>query len=242
VPFTDTEVYKTQKTYRQEELRVNKHNEAQWKYIRQHLQDHRKKVAETGPELAIEMVIGHGGCGSALTENECEGKGDYRWDGNACGVWGASFYTDDSLDRAEFHAGNYKAANKNVCDWVVIDSSCFSGFTAKAVDELNNLQTARCDKAPADACANHAAWENDTALTTVSPGKLSKWSDAQRLRGYIREILEEEAFLLKRNGSVYYPRIAQKLRSEGYTEKGCYSDRGYMMDVPPPPDHVRQGY
>ena len=123
---------------------IKKKNDQQMIDIRRTISNHRKKLEE-GKELAIEMVVGHGG-----GWNVGEGNfGDFGVHDGGTTTYGLTERGDSDtkaeagrgravLSRGLFHAGNYKAAFKHVCRWFVWDATCSSGLTPRAVDTLNN--------------------------------------------------------------------------------------------------------
>jgi len=137
-------------------------NDFEWKRVDEAIARHRQKVLN-GVELAIEVLRGEG----------------YPAELRSCGSVGPA--EGRSLDRQAFHAGNYQAANKHVCGWVVTDFSCYSGYTPHVFDELNNrgslprkevkvsegvteFRERACQPAQANDCSQHAAYDFDIAM------------------------------------------------------------------------------
>ena len=206
------------------------HNTPEWKKIRDAIAKHREKVAK-GVELAIEIVNGHGG--EQRTSELL-----------ACGNWEWQEYTGDYLYRAEFHSGNYRAANKNVCGWFTSDFSCYGGLTPKVVDELNNLTTATCSQASAIACPNHAGWEADSSTSTATNTETCSNGSIGWQKSYIGDPLDD-AIAKKKDqpaGSPSdYSGLIEALRSKaGESSTSRYADRGYFKDKPPA--HTHGGY
>ncbi len=206
------------------------HNTPEWKKIRDAIAKHREKVAK-GVELAIEIVNGHG---------ESQGKTPTL----ACGYWEWKEYTGDFLYRAEFHAGNYKAANKNVCGWFTSDFSCYGGLTPKVVDELNNLTTSTCSQASAIACPNHAGWEADSSTSTATNTETCSNGSIGWQKSYIGDPLDAETDRRKdlpAGSATNYSSLIDALREKaGESSTSRYADRGYAKDKPPA--HARGGY
>jgi hypothetical protein len=206
------------------------HNTPEWKKIRDAIAAHREKVAK-GVELAIEIVNGHG-AEARKTETL------------ACGNWEWKEYTGDYLYRAEFHAGNYRAANKNVCGWFTSDFSCYGGLTPKVVDELNNLTTATCSQASAIACPNHAGWEADSSTSTATNTETCSNGSIGWQKSYIGDPLDAETARRKdlpAGSPSSYSGLIDALRAKaGESSTSRYADRGYAKDKPPA--HARGGY
>ncbi|HZI56382.1 MAG TPA: hypothetical protein VFF39_06380, partial [Verrucomicrobiae bacterium] len=209
---------------------AREHNTPEWKKVRDAIAKHREKVAK-GVELAIEIVNAHGAeqhTGELL----------------ACGNWEWKEYTGDYLYRAEFHSGNYRAANKNVCGWFTSDFSCYGGLTPKVVDELNNLTTATCSQASAIACPNHAGWEADSSTSSATNTETCSNGSVGWQKSYIGDPLDE-AIAKKKDlpaGSPSdYSELIGALRSKaGESSTSRYADRGYAKDKPP--SHAHGGY
>ena len=206
------------------------HNTPEWKKIRDAIATHREKVAK-GVELAIEIVNGHG------TE---AGKLEHT----ACGNWEWQEYTGDYLFRSEFHSGNYRAANKNVCGWFTSDFACYGGLTPKVVDELNNLATATCSQASTIACPIHAGWEADSSTSTGTNTQTCSNGSIGWQKSYIGDPLDAEADRRKSlpaGSPSSYSGLIDALRSKaGESSTSRYADRGYAKDKPPA--HSRGGY
>ena len=206
------------------------HNTPEWKKIRDAIANHRAKVAK-GVELAIEIVNGHG---------ESRGKTETL----ACGYWEWKEYTGDFLYRAEFHAGNYRAANKNVCGWFTSDFSCYGGLTPKVVDELNNLTTSTCSQASAVACPNHAGWESDSSTSTATNTETCTNGSIGWQKSYIGDPLDAETERRKNlpaGSTANYSDLIEALRTKaGESSTSRYADHGYAKDKPPA--HAHGGY
>ncbi len=215
------------------------HNRSEWAKVWKAIGEHRAKL-RGGLELGIEMFRGHGSC-SDVESNKCAYEDD-RF--HACGILATHHDSGDYIDRCDFHQNNYKAANKNVCDWVVVDFSCYAGLTAKAIDELENRATATCSMSSTIDCPLHAGWEADMALTDSTADARSTNGDASDNASYIESVLSEEVSTWVREnfwwGSINYQRLAGKLLKNADQCKGGYSDHGYAKDNPPA--HTRTGY
>src|SRR5579859_1220199 len=210
--------------------KARKHNDPEWKKVREAIARHREKVAK-GVELAIEIVNGHG--------DGKTGDGVLR-----CGDWVWKEYTGDFLLRADFHEGNYRAANKNVCGWFTSDFACYGGLTPKVVDELNNFATTTCAQASAVACPNHAGWEADSSTSTATSTETCSNGSIGWQKSYIGDPLDAEAERRK-NSSLgpmagYGPLIEALRAKAGESSTARYADKGYAKDKPPA--HVHAGY
>jgi hypothetical protein len=206
------------------------HNTPEWKKVRDAITKHREKVAK-GVELAIEIVNGHG--------DGKTGEGLMR-----CGDWVWKEYSGDFLLRADFHEGNYHAANKNVCGWFTSDFSCYGGLTPKVVDELENLTTSTCSQASAVACPNHAGWEADSSTSTATNTKTCSNGSIGWQKSYIGDPLDAETDRRKglpAGSASSYSGLIGALRSKaGESSTSRYADKGYAKDKPPA--HVHGGY
>src|SRR5438270_3245507 len=206
------------------------HNDPEWKKVRDAIVKHREKVAK-GAEMAIEIVNGHG--------DGQTGNGMLR-----CGDWVWKEYTGDFLMRADFHEGNYRAANKNVCGWFTSDFSCYGGLTPKVVDELNNLTTSTCSQASVIACPNHAGWEADSSTSTATSTETCSNGSIGWQKSYIGDPLDAEIDRRKNlpaGSPSSYSELIGALRSKaGESSTARYADRGYAKDKPPA--HARGGY
>jgi hypothetical protein len=213
-----------------EQEKAREHNTPEWKKIRDAIAAHREKVAK-GVELAIEIVNGHGAEAGKLEHT-------------ACGNWEWKEYTGDYLFRAEFHSGNYRAANKNVCGWFTSDFACYGGLTPKVVDELNNLTTSTCSQASAIACPNHAGWEADSSTSTATNTETCSNGSIGWQKSYIGDPLDAEADRRKdlpAGSPSSYSGLIDALRGKaGESSTSRYADRGYAKDKPPA--HARGGY
>jgi hypothetical protein len=213
-----------------EQEKAREHNTPEWKKIRDAIAAHREKVAK-GVELAIEIVNGHG------TE---AGKLEHT----ACGNWEWKEYTGDYLYRSEFHSGNYRAANKNVCGWFTSDFACYGGLTPKVVDELNNLATSTCSQASTIACPIHAGWEADSSTSTATNTETCSNGSIGWQKSYIGDPLDAEADRRKNlpaGSPSSYSGLIDALRGKaGESSTSRYADRGYAKDKLPA--HTRGGY
>ena len=214
----------------EEQKKAREHNTPEWKKVRDAIATHREKVAK-GVELAIEIVNGHG------TE---AGKLEHT----ACGNWEWKEYTGDYLFRSEFHSGNYRAANKNVCGWFTSDFACYGGLTPKVVDELNNLTTATCSQASTIACPNHAGWEADSSTSAAISTETCSNGSVGWQKSYIGDPLDAEADRRKdlpAGSPSSYAGLIDALRGKaGESSTSRYADRGYAKDKPQA--HERGGY
>ena len=220
----------TSKADPKEQEKARQHNDPEWKKVREAIAKHREKVSK-GVELAIEIVNGHG-----------EGLG--KTETLACGYWEWQEYTGDFLYRAEFHAGNYRAANKNVCGWFTSDFSCYGGLTPKVVDELDNFATSTCAQASAINCPIHAGWEADSSSSTATSTETCSNGSVGWQKSYIGDPLDAETERRK-NLSLgpmagYGPLIEALRAKAGESSTARYADKGYAKDKPP--SHVRGGY
>ena len=166
--------------------------------------------------MAIELINGHGG-------NFDDGKG------GTCGVVGTDIsgvYTS----RGTFHAGNYAAANKNVCSWLVGDFSCTSGWTPRAIDELNNTGAAVCRGRAGKGinCGLHAAYESDVSVASSTADELCNNFDKVMLRGDLVKMIQ-------RAGGGFEAKLLPGMRTSFPSH---YSDRGWKYCQP----HTRNGY
>ena len=214
----------------EEQEKARKHNAPEWKKIREAIARHREKVAR-GVELAIEIVNGHGDGKS--------GEGVAR-----CGDWVWKEYTGDFLLRADFHEGNYRAANKNVCGWFTSDFSCYGGLTPKVVDELNNFATSTCSQASALNCPIHAGWEADSSTSTATSTETCTNASIGWQKSYIGDPLDAE-IERRKDASLgpmgdYGPLIEALRAKSGESSTARYADKGYAKDKPP--SHARGGY
>jgi len=223
-----------------EVTRVADHNDAELKKVDAAIDSHRKKLSE-GREIGLELVTAHG---------------SFR--GGNCGYWGAGYYTGGYVVlRSDFHRGNYASARKNVCDWFNLDSSCHSGATPYAVDDLENgIGSTSCGGPDLVRCPNHAAYEAD-----VSAGEATLEKDSYNYPMWLMSIQLKN--LLRGEGSIKglgdasgqpwsYQKLMEKL--ENYVlGKGAqnfvsganasyYTDKGYHGDQPPPREHPHTGY
>jgi hypothetical protein len=183
---------------------------------------HRARVSR-GAETAIEIIRGEG----------------YPAEIRTCGSVGPS--DGASLDRQEFVDGNYEAANKHVCGWVMADFSCHSGYTPQAFDEINNgapqypasnkngltQQMNACTGQQSDNCAQHAGYDYDIAMgqSTSTRSACALFTPALR-----KSLIGQ---LAKKNGAVTFDQDWHHVGFGSY-----YSDQGYRYCNPV----VREGY
>ena len=124
----------TVQPYEDELKEVKEYNKEQYNRVTAAISRHRARI-RSGTELAVEILNGHG------SESP-----------PACGAVGHD--EGRSINRAEFHAGNYQAiydnGNHHACGWFVADFSCYSGLTPEVVDELNNKGKLPIEPLPAD--------------------------------------------------------------------------------------------
>ena len=201
------------------------YNQAQWDAINNAEKKHREKVSK-GVEVAIEITNGHGG--DVMPGLPCGDVEPNDWRGSY-------------LRRDDFHQGNYKAANKNVCSWFTADLTCYGGLTPKVVDELENLTTATCKAASAIACGNHAGWEADGSMSSATSTETCSNGSVWWQGSYVKAALEEEVKRQANGEKANYSALIQALHSktvESTTSR--YTDRGYAKDHPPV--HARGGY
>ncbi len=206
---------------------AEQHNAAQWVTINTAIANHRARVAK-GVELAMEIVDGHGWPATYM-----------------CGSFEGAFWSGQTLWRDEFHRGNYKAVNKNVCAWFVADLSCFGGLTPKAVDELDNTGAAKCLAGPTIECQLHAGWEADVAMSSALSTEECMNGSVGWQRGYIQDALSDEASrqLRQFNAGLFsgdYSSLVKALHGAVDSATSHYSDHGYANDNPPV--HTRAGY
>jgi hypothetical protein len=194
---------------------------------------HRQKV-EKGVELAIEIIRGEG----------------YPAEVRSCGSVGPP--KGRSLDRQIFHFGNYQAANKHVCGWLVADLSCYSGYTPQVVDELNNRgllpveakqqvqadgsttaisMEAACKNTPPDNCPTHAGYDFDIAVGQGPSNRKSCALFTPHLRDKVKA-----ALVL--NGKSIQFRPPKDFLDDWRGFGSYYSDKGYKYCAP----YMRAGY
>jgi hypothetical protein len=201
------------------------HNQAEWDAINAAIERHRQKVAK-GVEIAIELTNGHGGESAA---------------GLPCGDVEPADWFGSYVRRDDFHLGNYKAANKNVCSWFTADLTCYGGLTPKVVDELENLTTATCNKASAIACGNHAGWEADGSMSSATSTETCNNGNVWWQSSYVKDALDAEIKRRDAGQKADYSAFIQQLHSKTVESTTArYTDRGYAKDHPPM--HARGGY
>ena len=201
------------------------HNQAQWDSVNDAEKKHREKVAK-GVEIAIEITNGHGGEAAP---------------GLPCGDVEPNDWRGSYLRRDDFHQGNYKAANKNVCSWFTADLTCYGGLTPKVVDELENLTTATCKAASTIACGNHAGWEADGSMSSAKSTDTCTNGSVWWQSGYVKEALDAEIKRRAAGQNKDYSTLIQALNSSTVKSTTArYTDHGYAKDHPPV--HARGGY
>jgi hypothetical protein len=217
---------------------VIQHNKDEWSKVnaadQEHIDDLRK-----GWEIVFEIVAAHGGP-------------RYEWGTLfSCGSWGQDFDDDGEFYRWRFHQAHYWALKYKVCDWVVYDSSCFSGLTPQAIDGLENANHQRCTGEPTVNCNQHAAYEGDLATGTAPSTDTCigghTFDHFEKLTGaltmpidksspYGGAILDDLANVLGATPPTPRATIPQKYRYR----PSYYRDKGYHGDRPPPPEHPRK--
>jgi len=192
--------------------KVIHHNRAEHLSVKSAIETHRSIIES---ELAVQVVQAHG---SKLV----------------CGSWGPGFSTGSaSFRRRDFHHGNYIMMHGKVCESVAVDRSCYSGNTAKLIDELNNTGEATCsDSSPTINHSFHGAFHGDMAIT-------SSQADRVTINGemFLRDL--GLAGMIERYGRFkQVNRVADGLRQEivdevtppsGIGADGKYSDMGYQQ-------------
>lgn len=210
---------------------VDEHNAAEWVKLTQAITDHRTAVAK-GVELAIELLDAHG-----------SGKWDVSFfPEERCGHVGPGYLLSRYLYRAEFHEGNYQAANKHVCGWFTADFSCFSGLTPKVVDELENLGTSTCKAASTLNCGNHAGWETDGSMASATSVQSCVFYTSGQQQKLIAQALDRQS--ARRGGRARadtdFTGLIDDLNRIQRGGTSFYADRGYAKDHPP--RHAHAGY
>lgn len=201
------------------------HNQKEWDAINAAIAKHREKVSK-GVEVAIELTNGHGG--DSIAGLPCGDVEPGDWFGNY-------------VRRDDFHQGNYRAANKNVCSWFTADLTCYGGLTPKVVDELENLTTATCNKASAIACGNHAGWEADGSMSSATSTETCNNGNVWWQSSYVKDALDAEIQRREAGQKADYSAFIQQLHSKTVESTTArYTDRGYAKDHPPV--HARGGY
>jgi len=211
-------------------------NDFEWKRVNDAIDRHRQRVSK-GADLAIEVVRGEG----------------YPAELRSCGSVGPA--EGRSLDRQEFHAGNYKAANKHVCGWVVTDFSCYSGYTPHVFDELNNrgslplksvssivdgatrleLRERACQPAQTNDCSQHAAYDFDIAMGQSGSSLPACAVFTPALRDSLK------GALVQKGSKIEFNQNWRDLAFGGYYSDGGYKHcspvvrDGYKSELPPPP-------
>jgi len=194
---------------------ATQHNEGQAKQIAVATEAHRAGVRQ-GVEMAIELIKGHGA--------------GYNEQGGTCGVVGPAEIPGADISRGTFHAGNYAAANRNVCSWLVGDFSCSAGWTPRAIDELNNTGAAACTGRAGKTinCGLHAAYESDVSVAASTADESCSNLDVVRLRGDLVKMIQ-------RAGGGFEAKLLPGMRTSFPSH---YSDRGWKYCQP----HTRNGY
>ncbi len=106
--------------------------------------------ARAGKEWTTTLVTAHGSTSSSPTAGYC-------------GEWANTSRTI-TLERSNFHKGNYDARNKTTCRDSDVDISCGAGNTPDVVRALNNTGAATCGGSPATNCPTRAGYELDVAV------------------------------------------------------------------------------
>ncbi len=199
-------------------------NNLEWDRVNAAIARHRARVAR-GAETAIEIIRGEG----------------YPAEIRTCGSVGPS--DGGSLNRQEFVDGNYAAANKHVCGWVMADFSCHSGYTPEAFDEINNGalqnpsapdanghfdgQMHACTGRQANDCASHAGYDFDIAMgqSTATRSACALFTPALR-----KSLIGQ---LVHKGGTITFDQDWHHIGFGSY-----YSDQGYRYCNPV----VREGY
>jgi hypothetical protein len=199
------------------------HNAAQRKLVDAAIDNHRTKIRTKKPEIAIEMVTAHGGA-----EN-----------------WGLSMdwsIPEARIKRVDFHIGNYEAVKgggpgkkSNVCNWFVLDSSCFSGNTPHIVDNLNNTGAAHFVEPPPDNCNHHAGYERDVAVGGSTSQAFCNMSVTRPLFEAMAKSLDNHFYGKGPRPNI---KLIDRLTSLSSDYKSLYVDRGYKYCTP----HDRKGY
>lgn len=212
---------------------VIQHNKDEWSKVnaadQEHIDDLRK-----GWEIVFEIVSAHGGP-------------RYEWGTLfSCGSWGQDFDDDGEFYRWRFHQAHYWALKYKVCDWVVYDSSCFSGLTPQAIDGLENANHQRCTGEPTVNCNQHAGYEGDLA-TGTSPSTDTcigghTFDHFEKLTGALTMPIDKSSPY----GGAILDDLANVLGATPRTpphyryRPSYYRDKGYNGDRPPPPEHPRK--
>jgi len=133
---------------------IIQHNKDEWRKLNAADLEHQTDLVKEW-EIVFEIVAAHGGPRYTFADKY------------ACGSWGQDFDADGELFRWSFHQDHYRALKYRVCDWVVYDSSCYSGLTPQAIDGLENANHDRCTAEPTVNCNAHAGYEGDLATGTA---------------------------------------------------------------------------
>jgi hypothetical protein len=205
---------------------ANAHNETEWNRVMQVIDTHAERVS-AGKSLAIEIINAHGG----LPNDGGTGR-------LLCGFWSAQFDATMVLSRNDLIGKMYGTANHNVCSWVMYDSSCYSGYTPKGMDEAENeimmAGIPTCSFASVVDCPRHAGYGLDTAAgASVAPEPSRNGASFMRLQ-WLKSAL----------GSApgNFPDMAEALRKYTAARSSNYTDQGYEGDIPPPREHPHSGY
>lgn len=207
-------------------------NRTEWERLTQAIERHRARVAR-GADLAIEIIRGEG----------------YPAELRTCGSVGPS--DGRSLDRQEFVDGNYAAANKHVCGWVMADFSCHSGYTPQAFDEINNgaMQTPSkpnadgsfnptlhaCVGAQRNDCALHAGYDFDVAMGQSSASLPACALFTPALRSSLADVLVQQGKSIKFDQSWRHIGFGSYYSDQGYRYCSPVVREGYRSEPPAPP-------
>jgi hypothetical protein len=227
-----------------EKAKPIENNKTEMKRLNAVVQEYRDAVEKGKPEIAIEVVSGHG---SPMYLNASSKQPTAR----RCGDVGPGYNVEVStLYRAGFFEGNYKAASKNVCGWFNMDFSCYGGLTPKVVDELENFSTSSCQKASAIDCPLHAGWEADGSMASATAITTCVETESDEKENLVRQLIEGHvAAAAKAGGGAAEPGaggsdfqwLIDGLKRIDRGGSSYYTDRGYAID-PPAPAHSHYGY
>jgi hypothetical protein len=209
---------------------VRANNRQEMAKLDEAIQLHRELVETKQPEVAFEIIDAHGG----------PAHGSRR---DRCGDVGTGYDSGVSLYRADFHDGNYRAANKNVCSWFTVDLSCYGGLTPRVTDELNNFGSSSCQKPSIINCPVHAGWEADGSMSSATSITSCPAQESYRVEHALGDALDVTTHDNSVGEAKYRPEFAGLISVLKRIERAgtaFYSDRGYAKDHPP--RHVHVGY
>ena len=210
------------------------YNQSQMKPVDEAIERHREKL-RAGAILAIEMIYAHG---SQPVKNAPCGK-----------IGPVNDFWFLGKSRKEFHEQNYKAGKGKVCIWYVMDHSCKSYLSVRAVDELNNLGSTECSGEREFNPEFHAGYETDIVHACATDGTDSNKDctnfEMTYLEDDINDVFEDE--IARRDDADYGPGSAFKemipelgpANTNLITDTSTYIDNGYEMCVEP--NHTRTG-